>query len=273
MHIRIVLIFACLLATACTSFFYYPSHQDLNDPQKYDLEPQVFWIKTPSGKEINAWYFASKIQPAKGTLVYFHGNSANLSSQFTQLAWLPNEGYNYLIFDFPGYGLSRGQPTPESCVQSGEATLAWVYENIDRRPIIYGASLGGIVAQRVAQDMNGKVPYRGVILDSTFRSFRGIAQDTLANSIIFWPFQWFPSIVISDEWAPRGRLHLAPVPVLVIHGQSDRTVPPRHGDDVYAHLDEPKEFWRIDHGAHLEVFNDGQAVYRKKFLNWLARLP
>ena len=39
------------------------------------------------------------------------GNGGNLAYHLGATAWLPEQGYQVLMFDYRGYGLSAGSPT------------------------------------------------------------------------------------------------------------------------------------------------------------------
>ena len=63
------------------------------------------------------------------------------------------------------------------------------------------------------------------------------------------------SRLVTDRYSPRlwiGRV--APVPVLVIHGDADRVVPPAHGERLYAGAGEPKALWIVPGAGHIESF-------------------
>lgn len=51
---------------------------------------------------------------ARGTVLHFHGNAANISNHVLQVEWLPDRGFNLLVFDYRGYGISQGSPTPRA---------------------------------------------------------------------------------------------------------------------------------------------------------------
>ena len=159
--IYIFLIF-CLGSTfsSCTHLFYYPSDQMYYEPKKLGLTPKEVAFDSEDGEKIHAWLFEAKQQPAKGTILFFHGNAENLTAHYVQLSWLPAEGYNYLIFDYPGYGRSSGHATEEGTIKAGYAALKWVHQYDPRPLIIYGQSLGGAIAQRVILDQKDQIPIR-----------------------------------------------------------------------------------------------------------------
>jgi fermentation-respiration switch protein FrsA (DUF1100 family) len=77
---------------------------------------------------------------------------------------------------------------------------------------------------------------------------------------------------MNDSYAPKNIENLAPVPLLVIHGQKDRVVNPEFGDEIFEKAAEPKQIWRIPEGVHNDTFWSHGRVYRKKLVEYLESL-
>ncbi len=123
---------ALLSLVGCLSFFYFPRKEQLDDPARVKMKQEEVYFKTSSGETIHAWYFAATTtEKSKGTFLFFHGNAENITSHFLMFHWLPTQGYNYLIFDYPGYGRSTGKPTPRGTVEAGIAAAEWLHKNKD----------------------------------------------------------------------------------------------------------------------------------------------
>jgi fermentation-respiration switch protein FrsA (DUF1100 family) len=259
----------------CTSVFYYPrvANTKFYDPAKFNLFPKDVEITNSEGQGVHGWWFAAATQPAKGTIIFFHGNAENVTTHFLTLAWMPEEGYNYLVWDYPGYGVSQGEPSPRANVDSATAILRWAHQNMDDRPlIIYGQSLGGNIALRAALDLKDQIPFKAVIVDGTFRSYRSIARQKASESWVTWLLQPVAWLIMSDAYAPEHLERLAPVPLLVIHGQQDPVVAPRFGDEIFSLAVQPKQQWKIAEGLHNDTFWRHDKVYRKKLVEYLGSL-
>lgn len=99
-------------------------------------------------------------------MIFFGGNSQNSSN--TCINFLKNdtykyfEGYNLMIIDYPGYGLSEGNPSDKTMFEAGlkiydyAHTLNCVYTN---NIVVLGYSIGTGVATYVAsqRDVNGLI--------------------------------------------------------------------------------------------------------------------
>ena len=264
--------FLAILCSSCSHLFYYPSDKVYYDPKKFNLKPQDVFFKTEDGETIHAWLFKTDRKKPLGTILFFHGNAENLTSHYIHLTWLIAEGYNYLIFDYPGYGQSTGEASQKGTVQAGIAAMDWLYKSDPQPLIIFAQSLGGAVAQRVILEKKDQIPIKGVVLDSTFNSYQSIARKKLSLSWFTWILQPLAYILVSDKWAAEDIDKISPIPVLVIHGDNDNTVEPIFGEHIYNELKEPKKIWRIPGGLHTDVFWSQQGKYRPQFLEWLAGL-
>lgn len=271
--LRILLaIVAPIMFTSCSSMMYYPQPHKFYDPAKFNMKFEEVRFANKDGEKIHGWWFESKTQPAKGTWVFFHGNAENISTHFLALSWLPEAGYNYFIFDYPGYGESEGKPSPYANVSTGEAALQWVHDNKDKNPlIVYGQSMGGIVAMRTAIEMKNKIPMRILMVDGTFPSFQRIAKDKLSTSWITWLFQPLAYLVLSDRWAPDLE-EISPLPLLVLHGEKDNVIEIENGQRIFAEAKEPKAFIAVPEGAHNNLFWVAERKYREPILKKMDEL-
>ncbi|WP_413558167.1 alpha/beta hydrolase [Bdellovibrio sp. HCB209] len=259
-----------VLISGCQSAFYYPSPIQFYSPDRIGLKYEDVKFKTSAGDEIHAWYFATPQKESKGTVLFFHGNAQNLTSHFMMFYWLPKEGYNYMIFDYPGYGQSSGKPSPKSTLESGVAAAKWLRENKDTRPlIIYGQSLGGIIAMRTVKEIKDQQPIRNLIVDSSFSSYRKIGRRVLARSWVTWILQPLTYVALSDSYSPEPLSDFSPIPMLFIHGTDDPVIPFASSEDMFAAAREPKQFWTVPGGHHGDLFEVNNRELRQKFLNYL----
>jgi fermentation-respiration switch protein FrsA (DUF1100 family) len=271
--IRLIILF-CLWGSlsACSSLLYYPSLGQYYDPAKIRLTYEDVFIPLKNGEKIHAWYFHSQ-GPSKGSFLFFHGNGENLTSHFIGLHWLPPLGYSYLIFDYPGYNKSDGKPTPQSTVEAGKEALRWFAQNKGQDPLyIYGQSLGGNIAMRVSLEMKDEIPFKAVIVDGSFLSYKQVAKAVLAKNWLTWLLQPFAYIALSDKFAPTKIKELSPVPLLILHGEKDSVVPVSQSKALFAEASEPKQLWLLPEGRHGDSFFTENKIYRQKLLEYLNGL-
>lgn len=278
---RLLVIFMSLLwLCGCNHLLYYPTRVKYVDPAQLSYTPQEITVNTEAGEKLVGWYFVGKqlakqkTEGKRPTILFFHGNGQNISSHFYALYWLLDEGYDYLIFDYPGYGGSEGEPTPKSTVESGRLFYQWLkaHKRAVGPLVIFGQSLGGAVAMRTAADLPQDEDLCLVIVDSTFASYQGVAKSVLSRHWSTWPIQWLPYLVLSDTYAPKSYIEqISPIPLVVAHGKNDKVIEYKHGEEVFRLAREPKEFWPLEDGEHIDLFHhakEGQPT-RARFLRSL----
>jgi fermentation-respiration switch protein FrsA (DUF1100 family) len=198
--------------------------------------------KTP----VHAWWSApDDWQPARGALLYCHGNAGNLSHRGEGIKrWHDQLGVGVLIFDYPGYGRSGGVPTEAGCYAAADAGYDWLTDSRGLRPeavMLYGGSLGGAVAIDVA----ARRQHRALVLVSPFSSMADMARRQ---------FPWLPTRwLVRDQWDNLAKIRLCRRPVFIGHGTADRVVPFAQGERLFAAANEPKQFFAMPGYDHMHT--------------------
>lgn len=259
-------ILALLLITGCTSLFYYPSADIFYEKKNLPVPLQEDFFKDQNGNQIHYWYL-NAAKP-KGKILFFHGNAQNLTSHFAMLAWIVDYDYDLMIFDYPGYGQSTGNPTPESTVLSGVAAIKKIATIKPELPLfLYGQSLGGQVLQK-SINLNSDLNYKAIFFEGSFLSYRSVAKSALSKHWLTWLFQPIGWLVMNDNWAGDPGL-ISPKPVYVIHGKQDGVVNFTQGEQIFARAKNPKTFIPIENGGHGNIYYIEKGLHRKKLLNIL----
>jgi fermentation-respiration switch protein FrsA (DUF1100 family) len=262
--------------SGCSHLLYYPKKVAFTYPGAFKgVKPQDVEIPTPDGSKLHAWYFkTNKRKRAKATLLFFHGNAENLTTHFSTLYWILEYGYDFVIFDYRGYGKTEGQPNPENTVKDGVTFLRWAKKRFRSSPlVVFAQSLGGAIALRSVVETGDEIPLRLVVVDSTFYSYQEIGRTILARTWLLWPFQWLSYLVLSDRWAPGRRIdQISPVPLVIMHGTNDSIVDYGFGRRIHELAEEPKEFWHVEGGYHTDALwkHDGQ--FRRMLLGKLEEV-
>lgn len=261
--------------SGCTNLFFFPDRHVYVQPERFGVHYDIVHFPSKDGTDLEGIFMHSRVTPVKGTVIHFHGNAQNLSSHFGYSYWLNHYGYQVFIFDYRGYGGSKGNPTQEGAVQDGIAAIEYLRTrpDVDRdRIAVWGQSLGGAISIASLGLLKDKSGIRAFILEDTFDSYRSIARDVLSRHWITWPLQWMPWLVISERHKPTKYLdRLPPCPVLVIHGDADKIVPYWLGQRLYQELREPKEFWTVHGGGHVEAFTRFETQFKPRLVEYLDK--
>ena len=271
----IALIVALSLSAGCTYLFFKPGRRFISDPATQSYSPRDVYFKSADGRTLNGWYFRARGEE-RGTILVCHGNVENLSTHVKLDLWLVEAGYNLFIFDYRGYGKSEGEPDVKGINLDAEAALETLLAKLPRTRndgvIVFGKSLGGAVAVYTVANSPYRSCVKALILDSAFSSYRMIAREKIAKSIIGWPFQYPLSYLVSDDYSPVDYIKkVSPIPVLIMHGYQDEIVPEHHGRILYDAALPPKQFWELTLPGHVKSWTD--EATRKRLLAYLAALP
>lgn len=221
--------------------FYYPTRRDHGAAAELEAQPKDVWLQAPDGPRLHAWWLAP-FGKHRGTVVYCHGNAANVTLHARYTEWMCKRGYAVLIFDYRGYGRSEGRPTREGTVTDALAAIDHALQKDPGRTIVFGHSLGGAIAIAAAAQ---RPQVRAVVAESTFPRYRAIAAASAPMLRAFVP------LFISDgqdaaDYLPK----LAGRPLLVIHGEDDHIVPVQLGKDLFEAASEPKQLWLVPGARH-----------------------
>jgi fermentation-respiration switch protein FrsA (DUF1100 family) len=159
------------------------------------------------------------------------------------------------IFDYRGYGENAGSPTEEAL--SADAQSVWEYATDERkiapdRFILYGESLGGGVAVRLASELSeAGTPPGALILRSTFTSLVDMGSHH---------YPWLPvRLVMVDRFPSAERIPAVTCPILQIHGARDTIIPIKFGRRLFETAPEasatgiPKRFVELPKADHNDV--------------------
>ncbi len=220
---------------------YFPQRDIAATPASVGLPYEDISFNAGDGVKLHGWFIPS--EPARGVLLFCHGNAGNISHRLDSVMIFHRLGLSVLIFDYRGYGRSEGEPTEEGTYRDAEA--AWDDLTQKRRIppqtiVIFGRSLGGSIAAWLAQNR----PAGALILESAFSSFGDAAEDI---------YPWLPARVLARyNYETAAYLTRVRCPVLIIHSREDDLIPLRHGKRLFAAAGQPKAFLEIS-GSH----NDG----------------
>jgi fermentation-respiration switch protein FrsA (DUF1100 family) len=120
----IALIVAVLLAGGCTmpERYLFTTDRDLRfSPEIRELEFQEVLFPTGDGHLLYGWYLPGS--NSRQVILYFHGTATNLSHLTHILADFKHLDTGMFVFDYRGFGHSRGEPTEAGTYQDARGAL------------------------------------------------------------------------------------------------------------------------------------------------------
>jgi fermentation-respiration switch protein FrsA (DUF1100 family) len=202
----------------------------------FEQDADLLKLTMPNKEKIMALYLPNPL--AKFTVLFSHGNMADLGLCLPFAQQLYSQGFSVLMYDYPGYGLSEGTPSEKTVYMSIDTAYQFLTKErglSPKRIIAYGRSLGG--APTV--ELGVQRPLGGVILECAFTSaFR---------------IETYFGILPFDKFRNLDKIHKLKCPVLVIHGKIDDTVPFWHGEKLFERAPTPKQHLWIDLAGHSDI--------------------
>ena len=203
------------------------------------------YFQAEDGVRLNAWFYPANTNSPRASMVVLlcHGNGGNISHRLDMAEALLSTGVNVFLFDYRGYGRSRGHPSEEGTYRDGEAAYEWLQRKgfQGKSILLFGESLGGGVAAELAS----RLTCAGLILQSTFTCIADIGADLFP----WLPVRWLAHI----KYDTLGKLPRIKAPVLVMHSRSDSLIRFQHSQKNFAAANEPKLFCELvgDHNDPL----------------------
>ncbi|MBK1882894.1 alpha/beta hydrolase [Luteolibacter pohnpeiensis] len=246
--------------------FYLPTHDEPATPATWGFKYEDVQFDSRDGTRLHGWFLPARGKVDKGTIVFSHGNAGSMGHHLGFVMWLVEAGYDVFTYDYRGFGKSAGQVDRRGMLDDVQAAFAYVSERpgVDPHRIIsFGHSLGG--AKSITALAEKHIPgLRAVIVDGAFASYKSMAL-IVGGQI--------GANIVSDDWAPENFISkIAPVPLLVVHGDQDEVVPVSQGLRLFELAHEPKTLFEVKDGHHGDSLLRDDGAYRQRLLDWLAKV-
>ena len=160
-----------------------------------------------------------------------------------------------------------------------EAAVQYALDGGANDIVLYGVSMGGAITVSFLyhSELAGKV--RAVILDAPATDFSDEINLGAEHRNLPGPVTWIGKLVSSwrfgFKWTDRdfiSHVERLKVPVLVFHGDADRSVPIRLTERLAAAQPDRVTFLRVPGASHLTSWNTNPVAYEDAISAFLARV-
>ncbi|NJR16385.1 MAG: alpha/beta hydrolase [Calothrix sp. CSU_2_0] len=254
-----------------SKYLFFPSPVIEKTPSAYNVPFEDVWLPVKVGRKkneqkverIHGWWMNNPNSDGK-VLLYLHGNTLNIAANLYAATGYYKAGFSVLLIDYRGFGKSEGSFPNEARVYE-DAETAWNYlvkqRKISSNQIyIYGHSLGGAIAI----DLAVKCPdAAGLIVESTFTS---VSEVIAARKL----FPFFPvDLILTQQFDSLQKVPKLKIPILIIHGTEDETIPVWMSQTLYASAPQPKELILVSGANHNNVGEISPLQYTKAVQSFL----
>ena len=264
---RLLIFFAVLLAGLILvpvlferRLIYFPFRTLEVTPKELGLRFEEARLVTEDGVTLHGWFLP--VEGSRFTVLVCHGNAGNISHRLDRAMLMHAKlKTDVFLFDYRGYGLSQGAPDEEGTYRDARAAHRYLSTARGVPPgnlIIFGESLGAAVALQLALE----VPARGLVLESPFTSVGDMARGVVPVLPL--------GRLLRTKYDNLGKVGGLRMPLLVLHGDRDTTVPFAQGRRLFEAAPEPKSFFVIRGAAHNDTYVAGGRAYLEVWRRFLS---
>jgi pimeloyl-ACP methyl ester carboxylesterase len=187
-----------------------------------------------------------------------------------------------VIFDFRGHGRSGGLSTlGDREINDVAVAVAYARELGYQRVAIVGFSMGASIVLRYAGLVGGVDAvvsvsgpgwwyYRGT------KSMRWVHRGVERKLGRLFVRKMLNTRISSGRWDPvpvppaDAAAKIAPVPLLIVHGDQDKFFPVEHATQLYESAHEPKELWIVPGFGHAEAAAAADTALLDRIGGWVS---
>lgn len=209
-------------------------------PADFGLRYREIHLETEDGVNLRAWVMPNT---SARWLIYFHGNSYDISSYLPVAASLYGLGLSILLPEYRGFGGSALTPSEGGLYRDASASYAYLRGcGVSPQDILlYGFSLGS----GVAIDLASHVEVGGLIVEAGYTSLPEVARAR---------FPFAPRKLMKNAFASLSKIARVRAPTLFLHALADPVVPFWQGRQLFEAATSKKCFVTLKSG-HNAMFN------------------
>jgi uncharacterized protein len=229
-----------------SSRYFFPRREAFSAPH---------WVEAADGSLLACYY--QSISPNARTVIYFHGNGEVVADYLPSFPeWITRAGYNVLLAEYRGYGMSSGTPALAGMLDDVVPIIRSL-KIPDQRIVLFGRSIGSLYALHgvYQRPQVGGLIIESGLADLAERFFQRVAPEELGMS---------ESYVVGElrkyfDYARKLRAFQGQT--LILHARHDELVPAGHGELLFAAAPEPKRIKIFDRGGHNDIFHRNREEY------------
>lgn len=242
-------------------------------------------ITAKDGSVLRGWFFRPA-QANGSTAILLHGVSDNRLGMLGYGRWLLANHYSVLLPDARAHGLSGGGIATYGLLESDDIHrwAGWIRENDSPGCIFgFGESMGGA---EILQALSREPGFCAVVSESSFETFREVSYARFGQPFhlgpwlgrtFFWPTDEVGFLYVRlkyginlDLASPKAAVRASVVPVLLIHGTSDRNIPSYNSVDIRTANPVRATLWLVPYAVHCGAYQISPEEFSRRILDWFS---
>lgn len=230
----------------------------------------------PSG-HLAGWFAPG--QPGKGAVLLLHGVRSDRTQMLGRAKFLNREGYATLLVDLQAHGESTGERITFGAREAAGVRAALDFlrqQSPGEKAAVIGVSLGAAstVLARLSPAPDA------VVLESMYPTIEDATTNRLrtvlgpAGAVLAGPLLWQLPLragVAASDLQPIGHVAQLGAPVLIASGAQDRHTPWAETVRLFDAAVEPKEIWRVEGAAHVDLHAFAPQAYERRVLEFFSK--
>ena len=218
-------------------------------------------------------------RPTDKTLIFVHGFSDSRLAGLHYIRLYFDAGYNLLLVDLRAHGDSGGSSITWGYYEKYDLDewVDWVRQKFPKGVVgVHGVSMGAATALLHAglNETEKKVSF--YVADSAYSDFAALLETQISRRLNL-PDPAIATILLRyadavayydarftfEQASPVQAVGHISTPVLFIHGENDKLVPPAMAEELYAAAKGPRQLAIIAHSGHARGIFDDWEQYSK----------
>ncbi|MGY2894096.1 alpha/beta hydrolase [Deinococcus sp. UYEF24] len=258
-------------------------------PRQLGVDYEDVAVQTEVG-EMPAWHIPAVSGECDALVIVIHGHGGHKAQGLRSLPALRRSGAASLFVTFRNaHGaprVGRGHLTlGDREAEDLTAALRWAAEAGYKRALLYGFSMGGNIVLSALRPQHGPLalPVPGVLLDSPALDWLDVARangrryhlPAFMAAHMAGVAKWMVTRFGGQNFAAVDQLAAAPTftrPILLFHGDRDRTIPVTQSDALAAARPDLVEYHRVEGAKHIRCWNIDPEKYDAAVEGFIGRV-
>jgi pimeloyl-ACP methyl ester carboxylesterase len=220
-------------------FIFRPTRLRENFEFNFPIQFEELMLDSVDDGKINTLWFRDPNRK-KPLVLYFHGNSGDLSKWGHLGQYFKELGYDLLIYDYRGFGKSKGKRNEALFHADARVMYDLALKHYATTEIVlFGRSMGTGITCKLASEVDAKC----TILETPYHSIKDLFKS-------YYPF--LPPFLFKFKYRFNSHHYLpfCKSPAYILQGDRDRVIPYRCAERLKPFLPKSSHFITIKGGKH-----------------------